>query len=252
MSDTRSRRGSVARSAAAAVLTLGLASGVLAGCGAPAATEPAADAGGSTATATTGTHAPASSPSAKPTATATPTSSAKPTTSSPSVAAQRRALKASGPVLPASRPTRLDIPAIGVATDLIDLGRQDDGSAAVPPGEAGSPAGWYRYSPTPGAQGPAVILGHVNTTTIPEGVFFRLHEMTPGRQFTVTRADGRVAVFQVDRLRTVRKDEFPTLEVYGNTARSEIRLITCGDYEASSDRFEENTIVYAHLIGSRR
>ncbi|MEH0109545.1 class F sortase [Tersicoccus sp. MR15.9] len=154
--------------------------------------------------------------------------------------------------MPASKPTRLDIPSIGVSTDLIDLGRQDDGSVAVPPGEAGSPAGWYDGSPTPGQQGPAVILGHVNTTTIPEGVFFRLHEMKPGDQFSVTRADGRVAVFQVDRLQSVRKDTFPTLQVYGNTSRSEIRLITCGDYQASSDRWEENTIVFGHLIGSHR
>ena len=152
----------------------------------------------------------------------------------------------------ASTPTRLDIPSIGVSTDLIKLGRQGDGSVAVPPGEAGSPAGWYEYSPTPGQQGPAVILGHVNTTTIPEGVFFRLHELAPGQQFSVTRADGTVAVFAVDRQQTVRKDAFPTLEVYGNTARAEVRLITCGDYEASSNRFEENTIVYAHLVSSHR
>ncbi|OMH32359.1 class F sortase [Tersicoccus sp. Bi-70] len=248
MSDPRSRRGSVSRSAAAAVLTLGLASGVLAGCAAPAATGSAAG---------PSTSIGASSPTTTATATPSPTKSTAPA-SKPSVAAAAAPAappaktKVSGPVLPASRPTRLDIPSIGVGTDLIDLGRQDDGTTAVPPGEAGSPAGWYQYSPSPGQQGPAIILGHVNTTTIPEGVFFRLHEMQPGQQFTVTRADGRVAVFQVDKLRTVRKDQFPTLEVYGNTARSEIRLITCGDYQASSDRFEENTIVYAHLIGSHR
>lgn len=250
MSDTRSRRGPVSRFAAGAVLTLGLASVALSGCAGPAANgaQGSASAGISRPGAS-GAPTPASAPSWSPAP--APTATTGPTSPSPAATQAPQKLKPSGPVLPASRPTRLEIPEIGVATDLMMLGRQADGTVAVPPGEAGSPAGWYEYSPSPGQQGPSVILGHVNTTTIPEGVFYRLNEMKPGQQFTVTRSDGRVATFRVDRLQTVRKDAFPTLEVYGNTARAEIRLITCGNYQAASGRFEDNTIVYAHLVGSR-
>ncbi len=144
----------------------------------------------------------------------------------------------------------LSIPDIGVTTTLLTLARDDKGEAEVPPGEAGSPAGWYKFSPTPGELGPSVILGHVNTTTIAEGVFYRLHELKEGEQFSVTRADGTVAVFAVDRTEVFKKAEFPTLAVYGNTDRAEIRLITCGGYEPSTGDFVENTVVYGHLLSS--
>ncbi|MGO2541821.1 MAG: class F sortase [Specibacter sp.] len=152
--------------------------------------------------------------------------------------------------MPASAPVTLSIPDLGVTTELMTLGRDANGEAEVPPGEAGSPAGWYKFSPTPGELGPSVILGHVNTTTAPEGVFYGLHELSEGQQFSVTRADGTVAVFAVDRSEVFNKDAFPTLAVYGNTDRAEIRLITCGGYEPSTGEFTENTVVYGHLLSS--
>ncbi len=155
-----------------------------------------------------------------------------------------------GPVLPSAPPVALDVPSIGVHTNLIQLGKAADGTADVPPGEAGSPAGWYQYSPTPGEVGPSVILGHVNSTTSNVGVFYRLHELKAGDQFSVTRADHTVAVFQMDRSAEFKKDDFPTLDVYGNTNRAEIRLITCGGYDPSSRLYTENTVVYAHLVSS--
>src|SRR6185369_13402563 len=62
-----------------------------------------------------------------------------------------------------STPVHLDIPAIGVSTELMVVGLNPDGTIAVPPLRADSPAGWYRYLPTPGEVGPAVIVGHVDT-----------------------------------------------------------------------------------------
>ncbi|HSU70502.1 MAG TPA: class F sortase [Micrococcaceae bacterium] len=158
----------------------------------------------------------------------------------------------SGPMLPPSDPVTLDIPSIGIHSPLIRLGQAADGTADVPPGEPGSPAGWYRYSPTPGEEGPSVILGHVNSTLTNVGVFYRLHELKAGDQFSVTRADHTVAVFQTDRSAEFKKDNFPTLDVYGNTNRAEIRLITCGGYDPSSRLYTENTVVYAHLVSSHR
>jgi LPXTG-site transpeptidase (sortase) family protein len=184
-----------------------------------------------------------SSAASSPSASATPT----PTLYTPPPAVPAAPV---GPVLPASVPVALDVPAIGVHTNLILLGKAADGTADVPPGEPGSPAGWYQYSPTPGAVGPAVILGHVNSTLSNVGVFYRLHELKAGDQFSVTRADHTVAVFQMDRSAEFKKDAFPTLDVYGNTNRAEIRLITCGGYDPASRTYKENTVVYAHLVSS--
>ena len=69
-----------------------------------------------------------------------------------------------GLVLPPSPPVSLSVPAIGISSELIQLGLNPDGSVEVPSlDDPDSRPGWYRDSPTPGAVGPAIILGHVDS-----------------------------------------------------------------------------------------
>jgi sortase (surface protein transpeptidase) len=157
----------------------------------------------------------------------------------------------SGPILARSTPTRLSIPSIGVKSNLLDLGLTADNSVAVPPLARDSKAGWYRYSPTPGQLGPAVILGHVDSAKYGPGVFFRLGALKPGSLVDVTRADASVAVFRVDRVVSYPKNSFPTLQVYGNTTRAELRLITCGGkFDFKAHNYLSNIVAYASLISS--
>ena len=107
-----------------------------------------------------------------------------------------------------SDPTRLDIPAIGVSTRIVPLGRSDDGSAEVPSGFTF--AGWYDLGPKPGQVGPAVILGHVDSRTA-AGVFFRLKSLLPGDRLTVW--DKSLAVtFEVERGRDLLQGPVPDRE----------------------------------------
>ena len=152
--------------------------------------------------------------------------------------------------LPASVPVRMEIPSIGVDAALLELGKQANGEIATPPGEAGSPGGWYKHSPTPGQTGSAVILGHVNTNNSSQGLFYRLHELTPGKTITVIRADHTAAVFTVEKIDKYPKATFPTVEVYQNATRPELRLITCGGYDRATGEYLENTVVYATLTSS--
>jgi sortase (surface protein transpeptidase) len=147
--------------------------------------------------------------------------------------------------LPASRPTRLDIPAIGVHCDLLDLGLNKNGTLEVP--SKPLQAGWYHNSPTPGQAGPSVIIGHVDSYATGPAVFYKLGALHPHEQIKVTRADRRTAVFTIDAVRSYEKKTFPTLDVYGNTADPELRLITCSDWNAHTRSYDGNTIVYAHL-----
>ena len=53
--------------------------------------------------------------------------------------------------------------------------------------------------------------------------------------------------FTVDSVRSYPKDNFPTLQVYGNTTGPELRLITCGgEFDAAQGSYRNNTVVYAH------
>jgi len=146
-------------------------------------------------------------------------------------------------------PVSLAIPAIGVTSDLLRLGLNGDGSVQVPPLAADDEAGWYERGPAPGAVGPAVVLGHVDSAAHGPGVFFELGGLAPGDEIAVTRADGTVAVFAVDRVERHPKDDFPTIDVYGNTEGAQLRLITCGGvFDAGARSYEDNVIAFASLV----
>lgn len=150
-----------------------------------------------------------------------------------------------------SRPTSLAIPAIDVHSSLLREGQTADGSIEVPqPGPDYDKAAWYKNSPTPGERGPSVLLGHIDSAKNGPSVFFRLGALDDGDTVSVTRKDGTVAVFTVDRVKEYAKSQFPTLDVYGNTDDAQLRLITCGgDFNDKKDSYVDNTVVYAHLTG---
>ena len=153
-----------------------------------------------------------------------------------------------GPELQASVPVAIAIPAIGVKSSVQRLGQSADGSLAVP---AAGPKydwpGWYRYSPTPGSLGPAVIVGHVDSAANGPSVFWRLGSLRPRDTVRVTRADGSIAIFAVDDVRRFRKTRFPSRLVYGNTDHAALRLITCGG-PLESGHYRDNIVVRASLV----
>jgi sortase (surface protein transpeptidase) len=198
----------------AAVLAVGLGVVTLTGCGSGAV---------------------AASPTApSPAATSTPT----PTSGSPT--------PATGLLMAASAPVRVQIPAIGVDSELIDLGLQDDGTLEVPP--TGFPAGWFTDAPTPGERGPAVIAGHVDWGGSP-GVFYDLRHVVAGDEISVLRADGSTAVFRVAEVGQYDKDSFPTAAVYGDLDHAGLRVITCGGaFDQAARSYVDNTVVFADLV----
>ena len=146
------------------------------------------------------------------------------------------------------RPVSMRIPSIDVPdVPLVELGKQADGSLEVPADPADP--GWFSPGPAPGQFGPAVIAGHVDGGGGP-GVFFRLGELRPGAQVEVTRDDGSLARFVVDKVERYAKDAFPTTAVYGDsTHRSELRLITCGGaFDDGTGHYVDNVVAYAHLV----
>ena len=146
-----------------------------------------------------------------------------------------------------SAPVRVQVPSIGVDSTLMDLGLLADGSLQVPP--AAFPVGWYTGAPTPGELGPAIIVGHIDWAGV-DGVFYRLHSLLPGAEIDVTRADGSTAVFRVVSVHEYAKDAFPTKLVYGNTAYSALRLITCGGaFNAKAHSYDDDIVAYAELVG---
>ena len=143
-------------------------------------------------------------------------------------------------------PVRLWIPKIAVSTPLVRLGRLPDGSLQVP--KEWDRAGWYDGGPRPGQPGPAVILGHVDSTSGP-AVFYRLIKLRPGDIVRVGLANKRILAFRVQQIARYPKDKFPTQAVYLPTLERELRLITCGgSFDEAVRHYRDNVVVYATLI----
>ena len=147
-----------------------------------------------------------------------------------------------------SAPVRVQIPAIGVDSTLLQLGLRADGSLQVPP--SGFPAGWYTGAPTPGELGPAILAGHVDWGGQP-GVFYHLRDLQPEADVTVTRQDGSTAVFRVTQVKEYPKNEFPTDVVYGDLDHPGLRLITCGgSFDRETRNYDDNIVVFADLVAT--
>lgn len=149
-----------------------------------------------------------------------------------------------------SRATRLAVPFLDVDAPVTGLRLDRRRRLPAPPDDDPNLVGWFEGGPSPGEQGTAVAVGHLDTATGP-AVFAGLAEAERGRLVEVTRADGRIAVYAVDAVKSYEKDRFPNREVYGARGRPELRLITCGgDYDRRTG-YSGNVVVFAHLVQTR-
>ncbi|MEV1333330.1 class F sortase [Micromonospora costi] len=156
------------------------------------------------------------------------------------------------PVLPASEPVELTIRTIDLRAPVHSVGIAADGSIGVPDAGRAQEAGWYDQGPTPGQYGPAVIVGHVDTTTGP-AVFHELKDLRAGDRVEVTREDGTVAVFEVNQMQRFDKSELPVGEVFGDFSRPNLRLITCGGrWVGGETGYADNVVVFASLVKTHR
>ena len=148
--------------------------------------------------------------------------------------------------LKSSPPVSVHASTVGISSSLVQVGLNKDHTIEVP--TSYTQAAWYRFGPTPGALGPAVIIGHVDSYQGP-GVFFNLGDMRPGEVIDVTRADHSDAQFRVDAINSYPKNLFPTEAVYGPINYAGLRLITCGGtFNEKTKNYESNTVVFATLI----
>lgn len=152
-------------------------------------------------------------------------------------------------VLNASEPVHLTISSIGLSASFVaPLGLAASGEVSVP--DNYTDVGWYKFSPTPGERGPAVILGHVDSYQGP-AVFWSLGQVKIGDEILVERADGTIATFLVEGFERYPQSDFPTEKVYGNIPYAGLRLITCsGTYNKGAKRYTHNLVVYARLKDS--
>lgn len=146
-----------------------------------------------------------------------------------------------------SAPIRLEIPSIKLDTEFVQpLGLLPDQTVSVP--DSYTKVGWYSGGVSPGEVGSSVILGHVDSVAGP-AIFYTLGQVKSGDEVSVTREDGTVAKFVVTKTERHPQSNFPTLDVYGPTIVSTLRLVTCsGSFNKGSQRYSHNLVVFAELV----
>jgi hypothetical protein len=142
-----------------------------------------------------------------------------------------------------ARPVRVRIPAIGVDSTIVDIG-VDKSGALLPPSKTDT-TGWFTGGPAPGAIGPALLTGHVDSYTGP-AVFYKLIDLRPGDAVLVDRADGSTATFTITSVTRVPKTAFPKDLVYAPMPVPLLRLITCGGtFDHAAHSYRDNVIAEA-------
>ncbi|NYS20057.1 class F sortase [Streptomyces sp. SJ1-7] len=150
-------------------------------------------------------------------------------------------------------PRSVEVPSVGIDAPVVRRGLDKDGAIDPPPYDLPQTAGWYGKGTEPGAEGPALLVGHVDTETRP-AVFYGLSAVRPGEKVKVVGEDGSVAEFTVDDVQVVTRERFDAKKAYGPRVdgRAELRLITCGGtYDKKSRSYTANVVVSAYLTGAR-
>ena len=145
-----------------------------------------------------------------------------------------------------SRPVHLSIPTLGVSVSVGVLGLNRDRTVQVPTNFA--QPGWYKFGPSPGQLGSAVILGHVDNIHGP-AVFYRIAQLRPGNLVTVTEANHKKLTFSVIGVRMYLKSKFPAYLVYGPHRYAALQLVSCGGvFDRKTGHYLSNIVVFTALV----
>ena len=130
---------------------------------------------------------------------------------------------------------------------VIDVGVEDDGDMEIPDTKA---VGWYRFNPTPGEPGSAVLAAHISYNGV-NGVFRYLSEADIGDRVVVGFDDGTETEFEIIELAQYDKQKLPLERVFAKTGDPVLTLITCGgDFNRSVRSYNDNIVAYAIPIAS--
>jgi len=153
-------------------------------------------------------------------------------------------------MLPAEdTPVRLLIPAIQVDALIEPVGVLASGELNTPRQSPWTNVGWYNASPDPGADGSAVIDGHLDRPGGLPAVFWNLRNLHAGDQLKVIHHSGKISVFTVTSTASYSVHEVPLEAIFGNGGGRYLNLITCaGDWIPSQHQTTSRMVVYAMLV----
>jgi LPXTG-site transpeptidase (sortase) family protein len=145
------------------------------------------------------------------------------------------------PAVTAVVPRHLVIPKIGVSADVVPVGTDETGAMQTP--ATARDVAWWSGT-RPGA-GNALFAGHRDWKGR-QGSFFRLTELAPGDEITVTDEEATLR-FRVVWVRQINGE--PPAEMLGDAPSPVVTLITCGGaFDRSIRHYTDRVVARAVLV----
>lgn len=147
-------------------------------------------------------------------------------------------------------PVRIKIPDLRIDASVIQMDMGADDLLPVP--TTGHDVAWYSYGARLGAEGNAVLSGHVDWNR-ERGVFWTLREAQPGQTITLVSGVGRVYEYRVDWAKSFVEDSPEgLLALRSRVGGTTITLVTCtGRFDVRTRSYLDRHIVRATLVARR-
>ncbi len=143
-------------------------------------------------------------------------------------------------------PYTVKIPKINVEAEIELVGLNQKGAMETPSNF--QTVGWYKYGPTPGQIGNAVLAGHVDNALGGGGIFKNLDEVSFGDEIVTIDRQGEEQVFIVEEIEIVPWLDAPREKIFGETDEKRLNLITCtGSWSKVWNTYDDRMIIYATL-----
>lgn len=147
---------------------------------------------------------------------------------------------------PVPEPKNFSIPKINVFAPVAPVGVDETGKMELP--QNINEVGWYSLGFKPGEPGNAVIAGHLDSTTGEGAIFYHLHELEPGDDLYVTDQLDNQYRFVVTRKVVYEYDKVPLEEIFGESPKKGLNLITCtGQWIPSQRNYSHRMVIYSEL-----
>jgi sortase (surface protein transpeptidase) len=141
------------------------------------------------------------------------------------------------------QPVAMEVPSLTIAAGVTGVGTDANRAMQVP--DDFNTVGWYRYGPSPGEPGSAVVAGHLDDAR-GRSVFFDLQRIEVGAEVYVTFEDSSRARFRVYEKRSYDSGNIPSKEIFARNGDPVLALITCGGrWDSSIGRYTETVVIYA-------
>jgi len=146
-----------------------------------------------------------------------------------------------------SPPARLVIKNIGIDTPIAPAGLTSDGLMDIK--ENPDEVAWYRFGPSPGEEGSAVIAGHYGWKDGHGSVFNNLHTLKPGDKIEVYNQNGVAVAFVVRETRKYDPKADAADVFISSDGRSHLNLVTCyGSWDGAVQSYSERLVVFADWV----